>query len=362
MNSTKNFSNTGSSVATVRLKGLHVVRSKGHTYCYAWRGGPRLTSELGTPEFHAEFASARDPFRGLDRRRFSYWITRYKGSVDYIDGVADSTKRTWSPWFDKIDAEFGTLSTRQFDRPDIREDISQWRNQWRIKNPRKADLAKQALSVVLSYVCSQGALKINVCAALPNYYSADRAHIIWEDNDIELICGNVSKEIGWAVHLAAFTGLRQGDLLRLSWPHIRDSYIEVPTAKRRKKSKKIKVARIPITRGLRKLLDTIPKRATTVLTNSYGLPWKQFFSSTWDTAMKKCGLAQRDLHFHDLRGTAATRFFLARLDEREIAVILGWSEDRVKGIIDHYVRRDRIIDESISKLENYERMKRRRKR
>jgi integrase len=31
-----------------------------------------------------------------------------------------------------------------------------------------------------------------------------------------------------------------------------------------------------------------------------------------------------DLHFHDLRGTAATRFYVAGLPERVIAEILGW--------------------------------------
>ncbi len=34
-----------------------------------------------------------------------------------------------------------------------------------------------------------------------------------------------------------------------------------------------------------------------------------------------------DLHFHDLRGTAATKFYLARLELRSIAEILGWEED-----------------------------------
>ncbi len=41
--------------------------------------------------------------------------------------------------------------------------------------------------------------------------------------------------------------------------------------------------------------------------------------------MKEAGLADRDLHFHDLRGTAATKFFLAGFTVREIAETLAWS-------------------------------------
>jgi transposase len=45
------------------------------------------------------------------------------------------------------------------------------------------------------------------------------------------------------------------------------------------------------------------------------------------------------LHFHDLRGTAATRFYVAGLSTRVIAKILAWSEDQVERIIRRYVGR-----------------------
>jgi hypothetical protein len=37
----------------VDLKGIAKVRAKGRTYYYAWRGGPRLYGEPGSPEFMA---------------------------------------------------------------------------------------------------------------------------------------------------------------------------------------------------------------------------------------------------------------------------------------------------------------------
>lgn len=67
--------------------------------------------------------------------------------------------------------------------------------------------------------------------------------------------------------------------------------------------------------------------------------------------MKATGLASRDLHFHDLRGTAATHFYRAGMTEREIAQILGWSESRVGKIIDRYVNRAVILKDRIKRLE-----------
>src|SRR4051794_12472626 len=54
---------------------------------------------------------------------------------------------------------------------------------------------------------------------------------------------------------------------------------------------------------------------------------------------KLAGLDETGLHFHDLRGTAATRFYTAGLSERAIAEIMGWEEEHVAKIIRRYVGR-----------------------
>jgi integrase len=57
-----------------------------------------------------------------------------------------------------------------------------------------------------------------------------------------------------------------------------------------------------------------------------------------------------DLHFHDLRGTAATRFYIAGLPERVIAEIMGWEEEHVARIIRRYVGRTAAIKATIQQL------------
>jgi integrase len=61
-------------------------------------------------------------------------------------------------------------------------------------------------------------------------------------------------------------------------------------------------------------------------------------------------MAGVDLHFHDLRGTAATKLYLAELTVREIAEIMAWEEDSVERIIRRYVGREAAIKERIRRL------------
>ena len=74
-------------------------------------------------------------------------------------------------------------------------------------------------------------------------------------------------------------------------------------------------------------------------------------NSSFTAAMIECGLKERDLHFHDLRGTAATKFYVAGLSERVIAEIMGWEEDQVARIIRRYVSRDAATRAVIRQLD-----------
>jgi integrase len=129
--------------------------------------------------------------------------------------------------------------------------------------------------------------------------------------------------MAWAARLAALTGLRRGDLVKLAWTHVGEFAIELKTGK----SKGRRTVTIPMTTDLRDLLMIIPKRATTVLTSSDRRPWTgDGLGSSWWKLIQEAGLKEKGLRFHDFRGTAATRLYRAQLSLREIAEILGWSE------------------------------------
>ena len=62
-------------------------------------------------------------------------------------------------------------------------------------------------------------------------------------------------------------------------------------------------------------------------------------------------MSEQDIHFNDLRGTAATKFYIARFTMREIAETLASEEDSVEKIIRRYVGRSAAIKARIKKLE-----------
>jgi integrase len=329
----------------IDLKGITKVRSKGRVYYYAWRGGPRLNGKPGSPEFIASYNEASENLKAADSNKFHSLVVAYKKNE--FKALAESTKRNWSPWLDRIDDLFGRLSIAQFDRSEkIRPVILRWRSKF-ADTPRGADYGMQVLSRLLSYAVELGKITSNPCEGIKHLYSVNRSEIIWTDIDVADLKKSCPAEIADAVDLAAYTGLRLGDLLRLSWSHIRENSIEISTGK----SKHQRIAIIPLYDDLRALLARIPKRATTVLTNSKRRPWRpNGFGTAFNRAKIAASMNDRDLHFHDLRGNAATRFYVAGLSERAIAEIMAWEEEHVARIIRRYVDRSALTKELIRQI------------
>ena len=193
-----------------------------------------------------------------------------------------------------------------------------------------------------SAVTYQGKIASNPCEGIKGLYANDRAENIWTDEDIAQLRAVESAEVMHAVDLAAETGLRTAYLFRLSWSHVHDDAIVILTSK----SRFTREAVIPLHDQLKALLRHTPKRSPVILTNSRGKPWTNLNSSL-RPLMTQAKLDTRDLHFHDLRGTAATRFYLADLSERVIAEIMGWEEETVSKIIRRYVGRKAPLQSTI---------------
>jgi integrase len=335
----------------INLKGVAKVTAKGRTYWYACRGGPRLRGEPGSPEFVASYNEAHAALRAPDATRFRSLVVQYR--AEKLCTLAASTQRKWSPWLDRIDEYFGGLSIAQFNRTErIRPFIINWRKQW-LKTPRTADYGLQVLSAVLAYAVDPlGRIAGNPCEGIKQLYTSNRSEIIWTDADIAQIKKTCGPEIAYAVDLATHTGLRLGDLLRLSWTHVGDDAIVIATSKSRHRREAV----VPLYAALREVLGRIPRHATTILTNTRERPWTMNgFTSAFNRAKHTAELSDRDLHFHDMRGTAATRFYAAGLSGDEVADLMGWEREHVTRILNRYVSRAETTRKIIRKLNNADR-------
>lgn len=344
--------------------GLHIVckRRLGHPvvwYVYAWRGGPQLLRKEGgsKPAVTAALTDAAASVR----------VARPQSAADTIAGLigrytspssgewkrlAASTRVNYGTWHGRIDKEFGSTPLKVFADRRVRADVLDWRDRWS-DQPRSADAAITAFSALLSWGVNRGLLPVNVLLGTDRLYDQDRSDIIWEAADFTAFAEQASVEVLEGVDLAAATGLRRGDLVKLPWSAIGDHAIVWKTSKSRGRTL-ITVPLLPEARAVlarvkaRHAADMASRRPSrrkplpdTVLSNSYWQPWTATgFGSRFNDAKMASGVA---VHLHDLRGTFATRCMLAGLTDQEIADILGWSTKDVAAIRAKYVSQTRVV-------------------
>jgi integrase len=120
------------------------------------------------------------------------------------------------------------------------------------------------------------------------------------------------------------TGCRLGELLTLQWHQVRGDYLFLPAGK----TKARKPRRVGISAALRPVLDArrldpagekLPPDAF-VFGDAVGRP-RQSIKTAWTLTCKRAKIA--DLHFHDLRREAASRWMEVGASLVEIQMLLG---------------------------------------
>lgn len=110
-------------------------------------------------------------------------------------------------------------------------------------------------------------------------------------------------ELQQALILAIHTGQRYGDLIRLRWSDFDGQAISL------RQSKTGARVYIPATGALLRVLASMARRGPFILTRADGRPWftennDKALSKAWREHAHSAGI--KELHFHDLRGTAVT--------------------------------------------------------
>src|SRR4029077_15097735 len=95
----------------VNLKGMHSARATladgtKATYWYAWRGGPRLRGEPGTPEFMASYNDAVAQRAPTPQGRLQFVIEGYQQSGEFRT-LRERTRSDYIKQIKIIEQEFG---------------------------------------------------------------------------------------------------------------------------------------------------------------------------------------------------------------------------------------------------------------
>jgi integrase len=342
----------------VELKGVHRVRAKRAdgsiaTYYYAWRGGPRLTGQPGTPEFFSSFKAAVDARRTPPPGQFRTVISAFKASADF-KRLAVRTQSDYLKHITAIEPKFGSMPLAAFaerNKRITRGVFKAWRDELATRSQRQADYAWTILARIISWGLDRGLLDTNPAEKGGRLYRADRNDKVWTAVDEAAFLERAPPHLHLALLLALWTGQRQGDLLKLTWNQYDGTYLKL------RQSKTGRRVKIPLGGPLRAALDIEreKKRGALVLLNSDGQSWTEDgFRSSWRKACNKAEV--QDVTFHDLRGSAVTRLALAGASVPEIAAFTGHSLRDVQEVLDaHYLSRDvHLAESAIRKLERGE--------
>jgi integrase len=323
-------------------------------YYYAWRGGPRLEGQPGSPEFHTAF---RDVTSGMTAKRSTGTLEDILDAFQNSDAflsLAPRTRQDYRKLLRAISNEFGDFPLAALTDRKARGIFLQWRDGLAKRSRRQADYAWSVLARTLSWAVDRGLADANPCEKGGKLYHGSRGDQIWSEEKEAAFMRVASEPLRLAMTLALWTGQRQGDLLRLPW-----SAYDGQTIRLKQGKTGARVA-IPVGAPLKAMLEATKKHGPLILMNTRGRAWTtNGFHASWRKACAAAGVS--GVTFHDLRGTAVLRLFLAGCTVGEIATITGHSLRDVQVILDsNYFHRDVALAQSaITKLEAAQAMKER---
>ena len=318
------------------------------TYWYAWKGGPALQGQPGSPEFVASYNEAASrkvtPTAGVI---FSI-LQGYQASEDFR-GLSERTRKDYVAKIKQIEKAFGDFPLSGLPDRRTRGIFMAWRDRLAAASRRQADYSVGGAGprpVMGAQPRPHSCQPLREGWAPVRRYSRRQGLVALTTRPTSFVRGPARLHL--PLLLALWTGQRQGDLLRLPWSGYDGTHIRL-----RQSKGGVRVV-IPVGAPLKAALDVAAKskQGPLILVNSDGKPWTaDGFRSSWRKACAAAGVV--GVTFHDLRGTAVTRLALVGATEAEIASITGHSLRDVRTILDsHYLHRDPALAESaIRKLE-----------
>jgi integrase len=339
----------------VLLKGVNQVSKRlasGErvTYYYAWKGGPRLLGRPGDPEFISSYQALVATKLEKSEDTFQTIINAYQASPNFKN-LAPRTRKDYIRNIRKIEEKFSEFPLEALNDQRTRAELLGWRDRLATKSLRQADYIFATLAAIMAWAVDRGMIGSNPCVRPGKLYGSTRADAIWLMQDEAALKAVAPPHLWLAFLLAVWTGQRQGDLLKLTWSNYDGSHIRLEQSKGHRR------VVIPVSIELKAALDLAAseRSTTTILSTTDNTTFtSDGFRTSWGKLVKKAKIT--GLTFHDIRGTAVTRFALGGCSNAEIATFTGHSLKDVAAILDaHYLGRSGELAESaLAKREAHE--------
>lgn len=342
----------------VNLKGINKVRKRmadgtvrEHHYAGRGKGAVKFWDTgsgiaLGSAEYIAAFAAANKGGRAA-HGKFRALILSFIDSQDFSK-LAPRTqadmRRSIYHAANGIDVKFGDAPLGAFEDPRIRAQALEWRDQ---VGSKVGDDRLRHLQRIVGFGYDRGRIKLHHLRGVKSVYTSSRSEIFWLPDEIARFEAQAPAHIARILSIALETGLRPGDLNRLSLEHVQltpnGRRLVIWTQKRKR------LASIPVTDRMSALIDSTPGTSKRLIVNKGGEPYQHenYLGDAFSVWRDKLGI-RSELRLYDARGTAATRLLEAGADLKEIATHMGWSLKHAAEVIERYVALSPAMSDSLA--------------
>jgi integrase len=191
------------------------------------------------------------------------------------------------------------------DGPDIAGEIKQ---EWRNLAPATVNRRLALLRRLLSLAYQWGWLASNIGDKVKMLPVRNERHVYLTDAQVRALAKKMPRSGGYVL-LAAYTGIRRGQLLGLTADQVRDNAIWLGS-----EGKTAKAQKIPLHKNVREIAEKLP------------LCTDQVLRDEWEVARGALKLGH--VRFHDLRHTAASWLLQAGADLLLVRTLLGHTDSR----------------------------------
>ena len=274
-------------------------------------------------------------------RNLTWFAECWKASPHFKTKISDTSRVEYTRLIGKVAADLGHMPLAVLDDPDVAIDLDEWASIIEeTSGPREADARLSILSSAVTWAVrarSVPELKHNQVKGFRRRHSVDRSGLIFTDVELAVLHAAAAAPVATGILIGSETALRVSDVLALTWDQYDGDLITVVHGKQRTGRPK-RTLRIPCSAKLKAHLDAMTKVSETIVATPSGGRWdRRRFSGEFRELCEKTEILGR--HFHDLRGTAITRYAELGMTAEMISAITGHSIKTVVQILERYMSR-----------------------
>lgn len=334
----------------VRLKGVKTVRSKGKTYYYHRKTMTRLSGPPGSESFLSKLRSLDNHLNAgyTVSGTLGALVASYRAGPEFT-GLSPRTREVYNGVFDGL---------ANLDKMPLAQVTTEFLYQLRDKKhkERKRSFANMTITVlrlVFAWGKKRQHCKTNPAVDVDLIRKPKNAPVKnrpWRPEELAVVLAEAPEWMRAPVALAAYTGLRSCDVVRVKWGCYDGQAFETRAQKTNQP------VWVPAHSRLRMVLDAAPRDHERIVVGARGEPiglsgvTTQFFRFLRE--LRAAGKVGPGLSFHGLRHTLGTALAEAGCDPPTIAAVLGQATTQMA---EHYSRtanRRGLARAAFDKLEN----------